>query len=147
MIDSLRFQWDGLTTKVTTRASCAKQMKWIGRRATFVYIQAKSGQENLLRMVRWHCPLDTGFEILSPEVGGSARRLSVTDAPHNSEFYEWMGMKHFCLFQTARPGNEPRAWAGKAAVLTTTPPAAPSRVRPGLSHLENKKRSPIPGTN
>ena len=32
--------------------------------------QAKLDQENLLRMVRWHCPPDTGFKIL--EVWGRA---------------------------------------------------------------------------
>ena len=31
--------------------------------------------------------------------------LSVTEAPHDTEFYTWMGKKHFCLFQTAETGN------------------------------------------
>ena len=46
--------------------------------------QAKLGQENLLRMVRlvrWHCPPDTGFEIQTLEVWGRERYLSVTEAP------------------------------------------------------------------
>ena len=45
------------------------------------------GQENLLRMVRWgrwHCPLDTWFEIQTLEVRGRARYLSVTKAPHKN---------------------------------------------------------------
>ena len=70
----------------------------------FVHIQAKLGQENLLRMVRWvrwHCPPDTGFEIQTLEVWGRARYLLVTEAPQNTKFYEWMGKKHFCLFETA----------------------------------------------
>ena len=63
--------------------------------------------ENLLRMakwVRWHCRPDTGFEIETLEVWGRARYLSVTEDPHNNEFYEWMGKKHFCFFQTAETG-------------------------------------------
>ena len=36
-----------------------------------------------------------------------------------------MGKKHFCLFIPPRPGNEPRALAWKAAVLTTTPGPPP----------------------
>ena len=35
------------------------------------------------------------------EVWGRARYLSVTEALHNTEFYEWMGKKHFGFFQTA----------------------------------------------
>ena len=72
-------------------------MKWIGLQANFVHIYAKLGQENLLRMMRWHCPPDTGFEIRALAVWGRARYLSVTEAPHNTEFYTWMGEKHFCF--------------------------------------------------
>ena len=28
------------------------------------------------------------------------------EAPHNTEFYTWMGKKHFCFFQTAETGNQ-----------------------------------------
>ena len=66
------------------------EMKWIGLYATFVQIQAKSGQENLLKMVRWvrwHCPPDTGFEIQTLEVWGRASYLSVTEALYDTEFY------------------------------------------------------------
>ena len=84
------------------------EMKWIGLYATFVHMQAKLGQENLLmivRWVRWHCLPDTGFEIQTLEVWGRAPYLSATEAPHNTEFYEWMGKKHFCFFQTAETGK------------------------------------------
>ena len=30
-----------------------------------------------------------------------ARYLSVTEAPHNTDFHTWMGKKHFCFFETA----------------------------------------------
>ena len=80
-------------------------------------LQAKLGQKSVLRMVRWHCPPDTGFEIQTLAVWGQARYLSVTEAPHNTEFYEWMGKKHFCFFQTVETGKR-TPW--KAAVLTTT---------------------------
>ena len=33
------------------------------------------------------------------------RYLSVTEAPHNTDFHTWMGKKHFCYFQTAETGN------------------------------------------
>ena len=36
---------------------------------------------------------------------GRARYLSVTEAPHNTDFHTWMGKKHFCFFQTAETGN------------------------------------------
>ena len=72
----------------------------------------------MVRWIRWHCPPDTGFEIRALAVWGRARYLSVTEAPHNTEFYTWMGKKHFCFFQTAETGNRALAW--KAAVLTTT---------------------------
>ena len=55
--------------------------------------------------MRWHCPPDTGFEIRSLAVWGRARYLSVTEAPHNTDFHTWMGKKHFCFFQTAETGN------------------------------------------
>ena len=34
-----------------------------------------------------------------------ARYLSVTEAPHNTNFHTWMGKKQFCFFQTAETGN------------------------------------------
>ena len=77
------------------------KMKWIGLQATFVHIQAKVGQESLVRMVRLHFPPYTGFEIETLEVWGRARYFSVTEAPQNTEFFEWIGEKHSCLFQTA----------------------------------------------
>ena len=59
----------------------------------------------MLRWLRWHCPPDTGFEIRALAVWGRARYLSVTEAPHNTNFHTWMGKKHFCFFQTAETGN------------------------------------------
>ena len=38
-------------------------------------------------------------------VWGRARYLSVTEAPHNTNFHTWMGKKQFCFFQTAESGN------------------------------------------
>ena len=61
----------------------------IGLEITFVHIQAKLGQENLLKMLRWvtwHCPTDTGFEIQTLEVWERARYLSVMEASQNTEF-------------------------------------------------------------
>ena len=55
--------------------------------------------------MRWHCPPNTGFEIRALAVWGRARYLSVTEAPHNTDFHTWMGKKHFCFFETAETGN------------------------------------------
>ena len=70
--------------------------------------------------MRWHCPPDTEFEIRALAVWCRVRYLSVTEAPHNTEFHTWMGRKHFVSFKPPRPGTEPRTLAWKAAVLTTT---------------------------
>ena len=59
----------------------------------------------MVRWLSWHCPPDTGFEIWALAVWGRARYLSVTEAPHNTNFHTWMGKKHFCFFQTAETGN------------------------------------------
>ena len=59
----------------------------------------------MVRWLRWHCPPDTGFEIRTLAVWGRARYLSVTEAPHNTNFHTWMGKKQFCFFQTAETGN------------------------------------------
>ena len=60
----------------------------------------------MVRWLRWHCPPDTGFEIRALAVWGRARYLSVTEAPHNTDFHTWMGKKHFYFFQTAETGNQ-----------------------------------------
>ena len=59
----------------------------------------------MVRWLRWHCPPDTGFAIRALAVWGRARYLSVTEAPHNTDFHTWMGKKHFCFFQTAETGS------------------------------------------
>ena len=59
----------------------------------------------MVRWLRWHCPPDTGFEIRALAVWGRVRYLSVTEAPHNTNFHTWMGKKQFCFFQTAETGN------------------------------------------
>ena len=59
----------------------------------------------MVRWLRWHCPQDTGFEIRALAVWGRARYLSVTEAPHNTNFHTWMGKKQLCFFQTAETGN------------------------------------------
>ena len=53
----------------------------------------------MVRWVRWHCPPDTGFEIRALAVWVRARYLSVTEAPNNAEFYEWMQKKRFGFVQ------------------------------------------------
>ena len=57
-----------------------------------------AGQENLPRMVRWHCPPDTGFEIWALAVWVQASYLSVSEAPHNTECLRVSGDETFCLY-------------------------------------------------
>ena len=71
----------------------------------FIYIYIIFIYIRMVRWLRWHCPPDTGFEIRALAVWGRARYLSVTEAPHNTDFHTWMGKKHFCFFQTAETGN------------------------------------------
>ena len=76
----------------------------------------------LVRWLRWHCPQDTGFKIRALAVWGRARYLSVTEAPHKTDFHTWMGKKHFLFLSNRRDREpEPRTLAWRAAVLTTTP--------------------------
>ena len=64
----------------------------------------------MVRWLRWHCPPDTGFEIRALAVWGRARYLSVTEAPHNTDFHTWMEKKHFCFFETAETGSYVNKW-------------------------------------
>ena len=103
--------------------SHGREMKWIRLYATFVLIQ-----ENLLRIVRWHCPPDTGFEIQTLEILGRARYLSDTEAHHNTEFHEQMGKSRNIIvsFKPPRPGNEARTVAWKSSGANHYP-RAPAR--------------------
>ena len=128
VLEQFRYHLPNASSVQTFHPLADIQMKWIGLYATSVHIQAKLGQENLLRMVRWHCPPDTGFEIQTLEVWGRTRDLSVTEVPHNTEFHKWMGKKHFCFFSNRRDREtDNRTLAWKAAVLTTTLEPPPSR--------------------
>ena len=51
--------------------------------------------------------LSSRHRIRNSSPGGlrRARYLSVTEAPHNTNFHTWMGKKQFCFFQTAETGN------------------------------------------
>ena len=83
----------------------------------------------MVRWSRWHCPPDTRFEIRSLAVRGRARYLSLTEAPHNTDFHTWMGKKHFCFFQTAETGNRtPNSWKGPCPTGCQIP-----MIRPFLS--------------
>ena len=75
---------------------------------------AKLGQENLLRMVRWmrwHCLLDTGFEIRALAIWGWTPHLSVAERPHNVISSRMSREEIFCFFETWRPewGSNPRS--------------------------------------
>ena len=91
----------------------------------------------MVRWLRWHCPPDTGFEIRTLAGWGRARYLSVTEAPHNTNFHTWMGGKLFVSFKPPRPGTEPRTLAWKAAVLTTTLGPPPGTISNDCQLLRN----------
>ena len=81
-------------------------------------------------MIGWHCPPDTGFEIRALAVWGRARYLSVTEAPHNTNFHTWMGKKQFCFIQTAETGNRTPDSGVKGSGANHYP-RAPARSGPG----------------
>ena len=87
-----------------------------------------------MRWLRWHCPPDTGCEIRALAVWGRARYLSVTEAPHNTNFHTWMGKKHFCFFQTAETGNRTPDSGVKGSGANHYP-RAPARVMGSLIGL------------
>ena len=71
-----------------TNVNDCDQMKW--NESGFRPLLCTYGLNWAWRMVRWlwwHCPPDTGFEIRAPAVWGRTRYLSVTEAPHNTD---WM---------------------------------------------------------
>ena len=90
----------------------------------------------MVRWLRWHCPPDTGFEIRALAVWGRARYLSVTEAPHNTDFHTWMGKKHFCFFQTAETGNRTPNSGVKGSGANHYPRA------PAQQHLTSQLTSP-----
>ena len=97
----------------------------------------------MVRWLRWHCPPDTGFEIRALAVWGRARYLSVTEAPHNTDFHTWMGKKHFCFFQTAKTGNRTPDSGVKGSGANHYPRApAPKRWRVTLRMLADKENAP-----
>ena len=89
----------------------------------------------MVRWLRWHCPPDTGFEIRALAVWGRARYLSVTEAPHNTNFHTWMGKKHFCFFQTAETGNRTPNFGVKASGANHYPRAPAQVVTKGVTPL------------
>ena len=74
---------------------------------------------------------------------GRARYLSVTQAPHNTNFHTWMGKKHFCFFQTAETGNRTPNSGVKGSGANHYPRA------PALSNMARYINEPLQtrGTN
>ena len=106
----------------------------------------------MVRWLRWHCPPDTGFKIRALAVWGWARYLSVTEAPHNTDFNTWMGKKHF-LFLSNRRDREPNPELVKGSGANHYPRApAPFYMRQAryyyiiymYSHVQWKKCTFIP---
>ena len=50
--------------------------------------------------MRWHCPLDAGFEIRALAVWGRKHYLSVTEEPHSIENIRVCGEETFSFFET-----------------------------------------------
>ena len=48
-----------------------------------------------VKLMRWHCPPDTGFDIRALAVWGWARFLSATEAPNNTEYSRVSGEETF----------------------------------------------------
>ena len=66
-----------------------------------------------------------------------ARYLSVTEAPHNTDFHTWMGKKHFCFFQTAETGNRTPSFGVKGSGANLYP-RAPVLVEEGNFRINAK---------
>ena len=106
----------------------------------------------MVRWLRWHCPPDTGFEIRALAVWGRARYLSVTEAPHNTNFHTWMGKKQFCFFQTAETGNRTPDSGVKGSGANHYPRAPAHQQLVGLdisldNNLKQVVNIPTPGDN
>ena len=93
----------------------------------------------MVRWLRWHCPPDTGFEIRALAVWGRARYLSVTEAPHNTNFHTWMGKKHF-LFLSNRRDREPNPNSGVKGSGANHYPRAPAQLAWMKSRPQKKKK-------
>ena len=96
----------------------------MGIHATFVDIQAKLGQENLLTMVRlfrWHFTPDTGFEIQTLAVWAQTARHSFEYLLVNVEETCFVSLK--AEYQSVRWIQELRRV--RQAMLTTTPGPQP----------------------
>ena len=63
------------------------------------------------RWMRWHCPLDTGFEIRTLAVWGRARYLSFKEAPHNIESSRVSRESTICFFETWMPEWGSNPWS------------------------------------
>ena len=63
--------------------------------------------------MRWHCPLDTGFEIRALVVWGRACYPSVTEAPHNFESFQVTREDTFLIyiFEAWRPEWDSNPWS------------------------------------
>ena len=97
----------------------------------------------MVRWLRWHCPPDTGFEIRALAVWGRACHLSVTEAPHNTNFHTGMGKKHFCFFQTAETGNRTPSSGVKGSGANHYP-RAPAPLREWLTKVSPRNIEIIP---
>ena len=64
---------------------------------------------------------DSKFKPWRPEAEHSA-----TEAPHDTEFHEWMGKKHFCFFQIADTGKRTPNFTVKGSGANHYPRAPPS---------------------
>ena len=110
-ISSLSWKWKWNESGFTPPL-CTYRLNWVRKTSL-----------RMVRWMRWHCPQDTGFEIRALAVWGRARYLSVTEAPHNTEFFHVGGEETcFVSFKPPGPGTEPRtlAWKGPPSSLSWT---------------------------
>ena len=99
----------------------------------------------MVRWLRWHC--HTGFKIRALAVCGRARYLSVTEAPHNTDFHTWMGKKHFCFFETPETGNRTPNSGAKGSGADHYPRAPAHKMVGTLVRTYLPRNSRYVGTN
>ena len=78
----------------------------------------------------------------NPEGLRPSTYLSVTEEVlHNTDFYEWMGKKQFCYFQTAEGPSGSATITHRGASSRTTPPGSAA-----VTHRGASSRTTPPGS-
>ena len=118
-------------------------MKWIGLLGHFCAHTGKIGPGESPEDGEMTLPSRHRIRNSNPGVWGRARHLSITEAPYNTEFYEWMGKKHFCFFQTAETGKRTQTSSSVKGGGANHYPRAPAQNWTEKNRAEQKETERI----